>query len=114
MRAEVPFFLPTPGSVAGAYVEGSIDLLATESRSPAGEAFVVDYKTGDIGMSEEEVYARHETQAELYAHVLLTQGFDYVRLAFVGVETGIVARYEYGPDDVGSAAIAVPAVGKVG
>ena len=114
VRAEVPFFLPTPGSAAGAYVEGSIDLLATESRAPAGEAFVVDYKTGDIGMGEEEVRSRHETQAELYAHVLLAQGFEYVRLAFVCVETGVVARYEYGPADVGPWVIAAPAVEQVG
>ena len=37
-------------SAYGEYVEGSIDLLATDAGSR--HALVVDYKTGDAGLSE--------------------------------------------------------------
>jgi len=56
----------------------------------------VDYKTGDVGLSPEQVQARHVAQAELYAGVLLSLGFSHVDCAFIAVETGIVVRYEFG------------------
>lgn len=97
-RAEVPFFASvegTPYARHGSYVEGAIDLLCTHGTASEGAALVVDYKTGDIGLTKEEVHARYEQQAKLYASVLLAQGFDHVSCAFVCVETGMVVRYEY-------------------
>ncbi len=94
-RAEVPFFVAAPDSVHGAYLEGAIDLLCTEGTSCAGHALVVDYKTGDLDLTEDEVYERHERQARLYADVLLARGFAGVSCAFICVETGVIARWEY-------------------
>ena len=96
VRAEVPFFALSGGSPHGAYVEGAIDLLCTNGTACEGPALVVDYKTGDVGLSPEQVQARHVAQAELYAGVLLSLGFSHVDCAFIAVETGIVARYEFG------------------
>ncbi|MEE0027975.1 MAG: 3'-5' exonuclease, partial [Atopobiaceae bacterium] len=93
VRAEVPFFALSGGSPHGAYVEGAIDLLCTTGTACEGPALVVDYKTGDIGLSQEQVHARHAAQAELYASVLLSLGFSHVECAFFAVETGIIARY---------------------
>ena len=95
VRAEVPFFCPTPDSEHGQYLEGAIDLLCTQGFGPGGTALVVDYKTGDLGLGEDEVRERHALQAQLYASVLLSQGFDHVSCAFIAVETGVVARYEF-------------------
>ena len=100
VRAEVPFFCARP-SRFGAHLEGAIDLLATDPGSDA--ALVVDYKTGDLGLSVEEVRARHAMQAEFYAGVLLDQGFERVECAFVCVERcdpaeagePLVVRYSY-------------------
>ena len=100
VRAEVPFFCARP-SRFGAHLEGAIDLLATDPGSDA--ALVVDYKTGDLGLSVEEVRARHAMQAEFYAGVLLDQGFECVECAFVCVERcdpadagePLVVRYSY-------------------
>lgn len=93
VRAEVPFFAQSGGSPHGCYVEGAIDLLCTKGLACEGPALVVDYKTGDLGASEEQVRARHAAQARLYAHVLLSMGFSSVECAFICVETGLVVRY---------------------
>ena len=100
LRAEVPFFCARP-SRFGAHLEGAIDLLATDPGSDA--ALVVDYKTGDLGLTVEEVRARHAMQAGFYAGVLLDQGFKRVDCAFVCVERcdpaeagePLVVRYSY-------------------
>ncbi|MBR3313767.1 MAG: UvrD-helicase domain-containing protein [Atopobiaceae bacterium] len=94
-RAEVPFFVHVPESPLGDYFEGAIDLLCTEGAACAGRVLVVDYKTGDLDLTEEEVAQRHELQARLYAETLLAQGFAEVSCAFICVETGIVARWNY-------------------
>lgn len=100
-RAEVPFFQPRKGSPYGDYLEGAMDLLCTDE---AGcRALVVDYKTGDAGLTPEEVCERHAMQAEFYAGVLLAEGFSSVECAFVCVEREdpdapgepLVARYAF-------------------
>ena len=83
VRAEVPFFMRVD-SAYGEYVEGSIDLLATDAGSR--HALVVDYKTGDAGLSEEELRAHHEMQANFYASVLMQGGLKDVECAFCCVE----------------------------
>ena len=84
VRSEVPFFQPRPDSPHGDYLEGAIDLLCSDG---SGErALVVDYKTGDAGLSLEEVRERHAMQADFYAGVLLAEGFSAVECAFVCVE----------------------------
>ena len=98
LRAEVPFFMRVKDErykQYGDYVEGAIDLLCTDGPACKGHALVVDYKTGDRGLEEEQIRARHEAQAQLYAHVLLEQGFDSVTCAFVCVEVGVTVRYEF-------------------
>ena len=100
VRAEVPFFQQVD-SPYGDYLEGAIDLLSTDE--DAHRALVVDYKTGDAGLSLEEVRARHAMQAEFYASVLLAEGFGHVDCAFVCVERDdpsapgepLVARYAF-------------------
>lgn len=97
---EVPFFQRVD-SPHGDYLEGAIDLLCTDEGSTS--ALVVDYKTGDIGLSPEEVRDRHAMQAEFYAGVLLAEGFTHVDCAFVCVERDdperpgepLVARYSF-------------------
>ncbi len=101
VRAEVPFFQRVD-SPYGDYLEGAIDLLCTDAG--ARRALVVDYKTGDAGLTPEEVRGRHAMQAEFYAGVLLREGFERVACAFVCVERDdpdapgepLVARYEFG------------------
>lgn len=99
VRAEVPFFSAAE-SRFGSYVEGAIDLLATDAGSSG--ALVVDYKTGDVGLSMDQIRARHEMQANFYASVLMRQGFSSVECAFVCVELDdgngqpVVVRYEFG------------------
>ncbi len=102
VRAEVPFFQSRPGSPHGDYLEGAMDLLCTD---PSGRrALVVDYKTGDRGLEPAEVRERHAMQAEFYAGVLLAEGYDHVKCAFVCVERDdpcdpgepLVARYAFG------------------
>lgn len=95
VRAEVPFFALSGDDPNGRYVEGAIDLLCTRDATCAGDALVVDYKTGDIGLTEEQVKARHAAQAWLYARVLLSLGFAHVECAFICVETGIVVRWDF-------------------
>ena len=102
VRPEAPFFQLQEGSPHGDYLEGAIDLLCTDIES--GRALVVDYKTGDAGLTLEEVRERHAMQAEFYAGVLLAEGFERVECAFVCVERDdpdapgepLVARYEFG------------------
>lgn len=101
VRPEVPFFQRV-SSPHGDYLEGAIDLLCTDDDSR--RALVVDYKTGDAGLSPEEVRERHAMQAEFYAGVLLAEGYEHVSCAFVCVERDdadapgepLVARYEFG------------------
>ncbi len=99
--AEQPFFVRRE-SAFGEYFEGAIDLLCTDEGSDV--ALVVDYKTGDAGLTLDEVRERHAMQAELYADVLLHQGFAQVDCAFVCVEREdesdpgqpLVVRYRFG------------------
>ncbi len=101
VHAEVPFFVPLDGVEGAQWLEGAIDLLC---RDRDGGALVVDYKTGDAGLSPEEVRAHHAAQAALYARVLLEQGLAHVDCAFVCVERDdprepgqpLVVRYSFG------------------
>jgi ATP-dependent exoDNAse (exonuclease V) beta subunit len=98
VRSEVPFFARAE-SAYGTYVEGAIDLLATNEGSD--HALLVDYKTGDRGMDEAQIWRRHEMQANFYASVLMAEGFGSVECDFVCVELvgegrePFVARYEF-------------------
>ena len=101
VRSEVPFFQPQEDSPYGDYLEGAIDLLCMDAEGR--RALVVDYKTGDAGLTPEEVRERHAMQAEFYAGVLLAEGFERVECAFVCVEREdpnapgepLVARYAF-------------------
>ncbi len=81
--AESPFTLQV-NSEYGNYVEGAIDLLAYNKESK--DALVVDYKTGDKGLSAAQIYEHHQMQANFYAYVLMQRGFTKVECAFVCVE----------------------------
>lgn len=81
--AESPFTLQVD-SKYGNYVEGAIDLLAYNKESK--DALVVDYKTGDKGLSAAQIYEHHQMQANFYAYVLMQRGFTKVECAFVCVE----------------------------
>ena len=79
-----------------------MDLLCTDD---AGRrVLVVDYTTGDAGLSLEGVRERHAMQAEFYAGVLLAEGYGQVECAFVCVERDdpgaprepLVVRYAFG------------------
>ena len=103
VRAEVPFFLEAP-SALGENLEGAIDLLACDALPSSGEvpeALLVDYKTGDQGLTLSQIRARHELQARFYAYVLKRMGYGKVTCAFVCVEledeTGepVVMRYRF-------------------
>ncbi|MGN0071123.1 MAG: UvrD-helicase domain-containing protein [Atopobiaceae bacterium] len=83
VQAEVPFFARTHKEELGEYAEGAFDLLAWDSRD---EAYLVDYKTGDVGLSAEEIFQRHFLQADLYARILMDEGFAKVSCHFVCVE----------------------------
>ncbi|MDY5272064.1 UvrD-helicase domain-containing protein [Tractidigestivibacter sp.] len=83
VRAELPFFQRVD-SAYGGYVEGAIDLLATDPDSD--HALLVDYKTGDRGLGAQAIRQRHEMQANFYAHVLMGLGFASVSCRFVCVE----------------------------
>lgn len=83
VRPEVPFFIKVD-SAYGTHVEGAIDLLCTNPGSSG--ALVLDYKTGDVGLTLDQIRARHEMQANFYAHVMMTQGYDRVTCVFVCVE----------------------------
>lgn len=95
--AESPFTLQVD-SEYGNYVEGAIDLLAYNKGSK--DALVVDYKTGDKGLSAIQIYEHHQMQANFYAYVLMQHGFTKVECAFVCVEVEEagqphVARYTF-------------------
>ena len=95
--AESPFTLQVD-SEYGNYVEGAIDLLAYNKGSK--DALVVDYKTGDKGISATQIYEHHQMQANFYAYVLMQHGFTKVECAFVCVEVEEagqphVARYTF-------------------
>ena len=95
--AESPFALQVD-SEYGNYVEGAIDLLAYNKGSK--DALVVDYKTGDKGLSATQIYEHHQMQANFYAYVLMQHGFTRVECAFVCVEVEEagqphVARYTF-------------------
>ena len=95
--AESPFTLQVD-SEYGNYVEGAIDLLAYNKGSK--DALVVDYKTGDKGLSATQIYEHHQMQANFYAYVLMQHGFTKVECAFVCVEVEEagqphVARYTF-------------------
>ena len=103
VRAEVPFFLEAP-SALGENLEGAIDLLACDALPSSGEvpeALLVDYKTGDQGLTLSQIRARHKLQARFYAYVLKRMGYGKVTCAFVCVEledeTGepVVMRYRF-------------------
>ena len=86
VRAEVPFFQALRDGSQTAYLEGEIDLLATDGTG-TGRALVVDYKTG--GQPDEDaarVREKHRLQATCYAYVVLLQGHDEVEAVFVRVE----------------------------
>ena len=95
--AEPPFTLQVD-SEYGNYVEGAIDLLAYNKGSK--DALVVDYKTGDKGLSATQIYEHHQMQANFYAYVLMQHGFTKVECIFVCVEVEEagqphVARYTF-------------------
>lgn len=95
--AESPFTLQVDFEY-GNYVEGAIDLLAYNRGSK--DALVVDYKTGDKGLSAAQIYEHHQMQANFYAYVLMQRGFTKVECAFVCVEIEEagqphVARYAF-------------------
>lgn len=98
VRAEVPFFVRVDARY-GNYVEGAIDLLACDHGSTS--ALVVDYKTGDVGLTRAQVEERHRMQANFYAWVMMSQGYAEVTCAFCCVEvddgTGgpLVVRYRF-------------------
>ena len=106
LRAEVPFFCEV-SSPLGSYLEGAIDLLATdevpsgEAGKPRPPALLVDYKTGDRGLTLSQIRASHEMQARFYACVLGRMGYGAVDCAFVCVELDdgagqpVVVRYRF-------------------
>ena len=102
LRAEVPFFVRVD-SRYGEYVEGAIDLLACDRAGR--EALVVDYKTGDVGLTLQQIRDRHRMQANFYAWVLMDQGFEWVECAFCCVEVDdgrgepVVVRYVFDRDN---------------
>lgn len=101
VRAEVPFFVQV-ASRYGSYVEGAIDLLSCDRG--ARHALVVDYKTGDVGLTLQQIEDRHRMQANFYAWVLMDQGFEEVSCAFCCVEVDdgcggpVVVRYDFDQD----------------
>lgn len=97
VSAESPFTLQVD-SEYGNYVEGAIDLLAYNKGSK--DALVVDYKTGDKGLSATQIYEHHQMQANFYAYILMQCGFTKVECSFVCVEVEEagqphVARYTF-------------------
>lgn len=90
VRAEVPFFSLgcEDEDIAryGAYAEGAIDALATDS-ADSSRALVIDYKTGGTpDETPEQLQEKHALQARVYADVLHKAGFEAVTVKFVRVE----------------------------
>ena len=104
-RAEVPFFIAVD-SEYGTHLEGAIDLLCTNPGST--HALVVDYKTGDAGLTYEQIEERHAMQANFYASVLARLGYESIECAFVCVELmdgfgePVVARYRFESSNIHS------------
>ncbi len=85
MAPELPFSVP----LGDAALWGAMDLVATDGpwAAPAGEALIVDYKTG--GSPDEapaDLRAKHALQAACYAYAALAVGYEAVELVFVRVE----------------------------
>ena len=101
----MPFFLHLE-SEYGDYLEGAIDLLCCDPAST--HALVVDYKTGDAGLTLEQIRERHATQAGYYADVLLRLGYTSVECACVCVALEaasgepVVARYSFDSSNIHS------------
>ncbi len=85
VRAEVPFFVSVEAPGAPLYMEGALDLLATNADRTC--ALVVDYKTGGHpDETSEELFSKHLLQASCYAYALMTRGYTSVQAVFVRVE----------------------------
>ena len=88
VRAEVSFFAPASADLTayGAYAEGAIDLLCTDP-ADMSRALVVDYKTGGSpDETPDQLQAKHELQARIYADALHKTGYARVTCRFVRVE----------------------------
>ncbi len=93
LRSEVPFMVAldvaqaadtTQGCPARFYLEGALDVLATNGDDIAE---VVDFKTGGFDAeTPEELHDKHLFQAQCYAYELLCEGFTSVHAHFVRVE----------------------------
>lgn len=93
--AECPICVPIGESV----LVGSIDLIAWSGKT----ALVVDYKTGETALSDEEARARYRLQAECYALAVLAGGASSVSVCFFEPERGgRQTRYEFSPQDEGT------------
>ncbi len=105
VEAEVPFFTTIDIDGRTRFLEGEIDLLATEDlqnesslTDESGEenlslqthaALIVDYKTG--GQTDEnrgDLHEKHRLQAMCYAYALLRHGYTKIDAVFVRVEHG--------------------------
>ena len=85
LRAEVPFFVQVGCGEGSPFLEGEIDLLASDG--DGSRMLVVDYKTGGSPLEEEDaLQGKYELQAKCYAYAALKQGASSVDLAFVRVE----------------------------
>lgn len=83
-QAEVPFMVAIPIKGETKYLEGEIDAVSFDE---AGNAFLVDYKTGGFASeTDEQLHAKHLQQAQCYALALLKQGSPSVKATFVRVE----------------------------
>ena len=72
--------------VEGVALEGYIDLACFDD---AGNALVIDYKTGTSGQ-DEDLHERYALQAQCYAYALLSSGTcEHVDMAFVRPEAGM-------------------------
>lgn len=83
--AELPFSVPLGATT----LWGEVDLLAADGPgfAPAGEALIIDYKTG--GAPDEApgaLRAKHALQAACYAYAALAAGYASAELVFVRVE----------------------------
>ena len=68
------------------FLEGAIDLLAYDAYGQ-GKALIVDYKTGGhADESQQTLQRKHLLQAQCYAYVVLSQGFENIEVVFVRVE----------------------------